>query len=66
MAVLKVLELMSSSEKSWEDASRIAVAKASETVKNIKSVWVKEQSMSVKDGNISEFRVTLKVTFEIN
>lgn len=66
MAVLKVLELMSSSEKSWEDASRIAVAKPSETVKNIKSVWVKEQSMSVKDGNISEFRVTLKVTFEIN
>ncbi|HLV24175.1 MAG TPA: dodecin family protein [Moheibacter sp.] len=65
MAVLKVLELMSSSEKSWEDASRKAIAKASETLKNIRSVWVKEQSLSVKNGEVAEFRVTLKVTFEI-
>jgi flavin-binding protein dodecin len=66
MSVLKVIELMSSSGASWEDASKKAIEKASKTVKNIKSVWVKDQSISVKDGSVSEFRVTLKVTFEIN
>jgi flavin-binding protein dodecin len=66
MAVLKVLEIMSSSDKSWEDASRQGVAKASQTINNIKSAWVKDQSMAVRDGNVSEFRVTLKITFELN
>ncbi len=66
MAVLKVLELMASSEKSWEDASRKAVSKASKTLKNIRSAWVKDQSVAVKDGEVTEFRVTLKVSFEID
>ena len=65
MSVLKVIELMSSSETSWEDAAKKAVAEASKTVKNIKSVWVKDQSISVKNDAVSEFRVTLKVTFEV-
>ena len=65
MAVLKVLEIMSGSEKSWEDASKQGIEKASKTIKNIKSAWVKDQSMAVKDGNVKEFRVTLKVSFEI-
>lgn len=65
MAVLKVIELLSSSEKSWEDATAKAVKEASKSVKNIKSVWVKDQSASVKDGEVTNFRVTLKVTFEI-
>ncbi len=62
---MKVIELMSSSEKSWEDASKKAVTEASKSVKNIRSVWVKDQSLSVKDGEVSSFRVTLKVTFEV-
>lgn len=65
MSVLKVIELMASSESSWEDASKQAIQKASKTVHNIKSAWVKDQSISLKDGNVSEFRVTLKVSFEI-
>ena len=65
MAVLKVIELMASSEKSWEEASAKGVAKASETVKGIKSAWVKDQSLAVKDGKVTEYRVTLKVSFEI-
>lgn len=65
MAVLKVIELMASSEKSWEDASAKAIKKASSTVKGIKSAWVKDQSIAVKDGEVTEFRVTLKVSFEI-
>lgn len=65
MSVLKVIELMASSESSWEDASKQAIQKASKTVHNIKSAWVKDQSVAVKNGNVSEFRVTLKVSFEI-
>ncbi|MCB0536976.1 MAG: dodecin family protein [Chitinophagales bacterium] len=66
MSVLKVLELMSSSEKSWEEATTKAVSKASETIKGIQSAWVKDQSVVVKDGNVKEFRVTLKVTFKVS
>ena len=65
MSVLKVIELMASSEKSWEDAARIAVAKASKSVKNIKSAWLKDQSVSVNKGKVTEFRVTMKVSFKV-
>ncbi|APD06841.1 hypothetical protein UJ101_01322 [Flavobacteriaceae bacterium UJ101] len=66
MAVLKVIEVLSSSEKSWEDATAKAVKKASKTVKNIKSVYVQDQSAIVKDGEVTEFRVNLKLTFAID
>lgn len=66
MGVLKVLELMSSSDKSWEDATDKAIKKASKTVKGIKSAWVKDQSVSVEDGKVTSYRVTLKVSFEIS
>lgn len=65
MAVLKVIELLSSSEKSWEDATKKAIVQASKTLKNIRSVYVQDQSATVKDGEVKEFRVNLKVTFEI-
>lgn len=66
MAVLKVIEILASSDKGWEDAARQAVKHASETVKNIKSVYIKDQSATVKNNEIAQFRVTLKVTFEVN
>ncbi|WP_136667478.1 dodecin family protein [Flavobacterium sp. H122] len=65
MSVLKVIEILANSTSSWEDATRKAVEKASKSVKHIRSVYVQEQSASVKDGQITEFRVNLKVTFEI-
>lgn len=65
MAVLKVIEVLSNSTVSWEDATKKAVEKASKSVKHIRSVYVQEQSASVKDGNVTEFRVNLKLTFEI-
>ncbi|HEY4616970.1 MAG TPA: dodecin family protein [Flavobacterium sp.] len=65
MSVLKVIELLSSSNSSWEDAAQKAITKASKSVKNIRSVYVKDQSAAVSDGKISEYRVTLKVTFEL-
>ena len=66
MAVLKVIEVLSSSEKSWEDATKKAVKHASKSVNNIRSVYVQDQSASVKDGEVTEFRVNLKLTFEIS
>ncbi len=66
MAVLKVIEVLSSSEKSWEDATKKAIQHAGKTVKNIRSVYVQDQSASIKDNEVHEFRVNLKVTFEVN
>ncbi|HLT52947.1 MAG TPA: dodecin family protein [Flavobacteriaceae bacterium] len=65
MAVLKVIEVLSNSSKSWEDATNNAVKEASKTVKNIRSVYVQEQSAVVKDGAVAEYRVNLKITFEV-
>ncbi len=65
MAVLKVIEILSNSDKSWEDATKKAVKHASKSLKNIRSVYVQDQSASVKDGEVSEFRVNLKITFEV-
>jgi flavin-binding protein dodecin len=65
MAVLKVIELMASSDKGWEDASNVAVKMASKTVKGIKSIWVKDISAVVKDNKIVEYRVDVKVSFEV-
>ena len=65
MAILKVIEVLSNSSKSWEDATKKAVNEASKTVKNIKSVYVQDQSAVVKDGEVTEFRVNLKLTFEV-
>jgi dodecin len=65
MSVLKVIELMASSEKSWEDALRNAVKTAGKTVKGIRSVYIQDQSAVVKDNNVTEFRVTVKISFEI-
>ncbi|MFP4844156.1 dodecin family protein [Winogradskyella sp. PE311] len=65
MAVLKVIEVLSNSEKSWEDATKKAVKEASKTVKNIRSVYVQSQSAIVNEDSVTEFRVNLKLTFEV-
>ena len=66
MVVLKVIEVLSNSNKSWEDATRKAVKHASKTVKNIRSVYVKDQNATVNGDDVDEFRVNLKITFEVN
>lgn len=65
MSILKVIEIMAESEKSWEDATQKAVAKAGETVKHIRSAFVQNQSVTVKNGKVDAFRVNLKVSFEV-
>ncbi len=65
MSVAKVVEITASSTKSFEDAIRQGVTKMSKTVDNIEGVWVKGQKCIVRDGEIVEFRVDLKVTFVV-
>ena len=65
MAVLKVIEILANSSKSWEEATEKAVEQASKSVKNIRSVYVNEQSATIKDGKIEEYRVNVKITFEV-
>jgi flavin-binding protein dodecin len=66
MSIVKVIEILANSTESWEDATKKAVKHAAKTVKNIKSVYVKEQSALVNGENITEFRVNVKISFEIN
>ena len=65
MSVLKVIEIMADSDKSWKEAAQNAVEQASKTVKNIKSVWVEDQSATVEDGKIKNYRVHCRITFEV-
>jgi flavin-binding protein dodecin len=66
MSILKVLEILADSDKSWEDATKKAIKKASETVREIRSANVTNQSVVVKDAEVTSFRVNLKVTFEVS
>ncbi len=66
MAILKVIEVMANSDKSWEDATRNAIKHASKTVKNIKSAYVNEQSVAINNNDVSEFRVNVKISFEVS
>ncbi len=65
MAIIKVLELMSSSTKSWEDAAQHAVNEASQSIKHIRSIYIKDQSAIVNKNKIVEYRITAKLSFEI-
>lgn len=65
MAILKVIEVLANSKKSWEDAASQAVEEASKTVKNISSVYVKDMSAVVADGKIKEYRVNVKISFSV-
>lgn len=66
MSIIKVIEILANSTESWEDATKKAVKHAAKTVKNIKSVYVKEQSALVNGENITEFRVNVKIAFEVS
>ncbi|HUM98164.1 MAG TPA: dodecin family protein [Chitinophagaceae bacterium] len=66
MAVVKVIELIASSEKSFDDAVQEAVKEASKTVRNIDSVWVKDMKVHVKDGKIASYGVICKVSFRVD
>ncbi len=63
MSVAKVIEISATSPESFEDAVRQGIVKASESVRGIRSAWVKEQYANVENGNVVEFQVNMSVTF---
>jgi flavin-binding protein dodecin len=67
MSVARVSEIKASSAESFDDAIRQGVARAVKTLRNVKSAWIANQDVIVDDdGNISEYRVQLKVTFVLD
>jgi flavin-binding protein dodecin len=66
MSVAKVVEISASSPTSFEDAVKNGIDKASETLRGIKGAWVSEEKVEVEDGKITEFRVTLRVSFVLD
>lgn len=63
MSVARITEITASSKKSFEDAIAIGVARASKTLKGVKGAWVQDQKVTIADGKVSEYRVTMKITF---
>ncbi len=66
MSVAKNIEITSSSPSSFDDAIKSGIQRASRTIKNIRGAWVKEQKVEVLDGNVTEYRVTMIVTFVLS
>ncbi|HUP55792.1 MAG TPA: dodecin family protein [Methylomirabilota bacterium] len=66
MAVARVTEISSTSQKSFEDAIQQGVARATKTLRNVRSAWIKEQRVDVRDGNIAEYQVNMMVTFVLD
>jgi dodecin len=65
MKILKVIEVLASSEKSWEDAAQNAVKEASKSVRGIKSINISNMSAQVDGKKIIEYRINAKLSFEI-
>lgn len=65
MAVLKVIEVLAESEDSWEEAARTAVTRASKTVRDIRSIYIKDMEAKVENGRISLYRINAKITFAL-
>lgn len=63
MSVARVTEIISSSKKSFEDAIDTGIERACDSLQNVKGAWVKDQKVKIDDGKVSEYRVTLMVTF---
>jgi dodecin len=65
MAIVKIIELVGSSPKSWEEAAKNALAEAAKTIKNIKSIYVKRINAKVEKNKIVEYRAVVKVAFVV-
>jgi len=65
MAMLKVIEVLAESSKSWEDAAQTAVSRANETVRNVRSIYIKNMEATVENGSIKSYRLNAKISFAI-
>jgi flavin-binding protein dodecin len=66
MAVARVTEISSTSPKSFEDAVQQGIARATKTLRNVRSAWVKEQRVDIRNDQIAEYQVNLMVTFVLD
>jgi flavin-binding protein dodecin len=65
MTMLKVIEVLAQSDKSWEDAAANAVAQAAKTVRGIRSIYIKEMEATVENDRIAQYRINAKVSFSL-
>ena len=65
-SVAKVSEISARSSVSFEDAVKTGVARASKTLRNVTSAWVKEQRLEVRDGKVTTYQVNMMVTFVLD
>ena len=66
MAVAKVTEIIASSPKSFDDAIQAGLSRANKTLKGVSGAWVKSMKIEMKNGKITEYRVSMKVTFVLS
>lgn len=66
MAIVKVIEVLAESDKSWEDATQNAVTEASKSLHGIKSVWVRNLKAEVVNGKVTRWRLNCKISFELD
>jgi dodecin len=64
-SVAKVSEISARSSKSFEDAINVGIARASKTLRNVNSAWIKEQRVEVKNGKVSSYQVNMMITFTL-
>jgi dodecin len=66
MSVAKVTELSATSDKSFEDAIQQGIDRATKTLRNVKSAWIKEMRVSIDNNKVSEYQVNMQVTFVLD
>ena len=65
MSIARVTELSATSETSFEDAVKQAVARATKTLRGVEGAWVKDQNVMIENGNITGYKVNVEITFEL-
>jgi len=66
MSIARVVEITATSDENFEDALQQGVARATQTLRNVRSAWIKEQSVDIEDGRITAYRVNMLVTFVLD
>lgn len=66
MSIARITEISSTSKKSFEDAIQSGISRATQTLRNVRSAWIKEQQVSVENGKIAEYQVNLMITFVLD
>ena len=65
MTTLKVIEVLSQSDQSWEDAAQNAVNDAAKSVRGIKSIYIKELEATVENERVTQYRINAKISFMV-